>query len=269
MKHSVFGGANRLAHDLRLVRRMPRDRWSRFSLTVLLLVACQTRVTSERSQLSVRSASSTVASAAVAPDFIRVEALEGEAPPMFVMRGAPRGAARLVFLHGMCGHGLGYAQAFARSAAKHGTLIAPQGNISCGGGLSKWSYDVAALDARITKTFRLLADPDPEGELTIIGMSQGATLAARLVQRWPARYTRLISIAAPSALEPGELRSLHSAVMMAGERDRQDLMRESARALTTTRVPATFMLIPKAAHGDLGSTPEQTMGQALSWVFAH
>jgi len=45
-------------------------------------------------------------------------------PPVFVMRGAPRGAGRLAFLHGMCGHGLGYAQAFQFSAARRGTLIA-------------------------------------------------------------------------------------------------------------------------------------------------
>lgn len=205
----------------------------------------------------------------MAPDFIRIEAIEGEAPPMFVMRGTPRGTKRLVFLHGMCGHGLGYAQAFAHSAAKYGTLIAPQADISCGGGLSKWSNDVAAIDARITRTFRALSDPDPEGEVTVIGMSQGATRAVQLVKLRPARYTRLISMAAPTALKPGELRTLHSAVMMAGERDRQDLMRESARALTSTRVPVTFMLIPKAAHGDLGLTPEQTTGEALDWLFGH
>jgi pimeloyl-ACP methyl ester carboxylesterase len=187
---------------------------------------------------------------------------------MFVLRGTPRGARRLVFLHGMCGHGLGYAQAFAFSAAKLGTLIAPQADVSCGGGLSKWSNDVTGLDARITRTFRELNDPDPEGEITVIGMSQGATRAAQLVKLQPRRYTRLISIAAPTAIAPGQLPTLFGAVMMAGERDRQDLMRQSARALAATRVPSTFMLIPNAAHGDLGRTPEQTMARALEWVLA-
>ena len=185
------------------------------------------------------------------------------------MRGRPRGAERLVFLHGMCGHGLGYAQSFAHSAAKHGTLIAPQGDLSCGDALSKWSSDVAALDARIVRAFAALGDPRPEGELVVIGMSQGATRAVQLVKLHPQRYTRLISMAAPSALKPGELRGLHGAVMMAGERDRQDLMRESARALKASRVPVTFMLIPEAAHGAMGPTPEATMAEALAWLFAH
>ena len=38
---------------------------------------------------------------------IRMEALDPSAkPPMFVMRGGPRGPSRMAFLHGMCGHGL-------------------------------------------------------------------------------------------------------------------------------------------------------------------
>src|SRR5688500_13031352 len=65
---------------------------------------------------------------------IRMELLKGDGPEMFVMRGGPRGPERLVFLHGMCGHGLGYAQSFQFSAAKYGTLIAPQADRRCGQG---------------------------------------------------------------------------------------------------------------------------------------
>ena len=40
------------------------------------------------------------------PGPMRMEALSpAEKPPTFVMRGGPVGPARLVFLHGMCGHG--------------------------------------------------------------------------------------------------------------------------------------------------------------------
>src|SRR6266699_3212467 len=93
---------------------------------------------------------------------IRMEALdENVVPPTFVMRGGPRGTARMVFLHGMCGHALGYAQSFQWNAAKKGTLIAPQGDRSCGGPWSSWSKDIDALDARIVATFRSLGDPGP------------------------------------------------------------------------------------------------------------
>jgi pimeloyl-ACP methyl ester carboxylesterase len=190
-----------------------------------------------------------------------------ESPPTFVMRGGPHGPARLVFLHGMCGHGLGYAQSFQSNAARRGSLIAPQGDVSCGGPFSKWSGDVVALDARITRTFQALGDPEPTGEVTVLGMSQGASRAVALARKYPQRYTRLVSMAAPETLKIGELRNLRGAVFMAGERDRQDLQRASERALKATGVPATFMLIPEATHGAMGPTPERTMGAALDWLW--
>lgn len=200
---------------------------------------------------------------------IRMEALAPDAnPPMFVMRGEPRGPERLVFLHGMCGHGLGYAQAFQWNAAKKGTLIAPQGDVSCGGVFSKWSQDIAALDARILEAFRALGDANDGAEITIMGMSQGADRAVQLAKRFPRRYTRLVSMAAPSTITAAPLRQLRGAVMMAGERDRRDLMQAGARALSAAGVRATFMLIPQASHGAMGPTPEQTMGAALDWLWA-
>jgi pimeloyl-ACP methyl ester carboxylesterase len=201
---------------------------------------------------------------------IHTETLQpDDGPPTFVMRGGPRGPARLVFLHGMCGHGLGYAQAFQFSAAKKGLLIAPQGDVSCGGVWSKWSSDVAALDARVVDVFRHLGETEPIQDIVILGMSQGATRAEALARKYPKRYTRLISMAAPAALRAGDLRQLRGAVLMAGELDRQDLMRASARALSASGVPATFMLIPEARHGAMGPTPEKTMGQALDWLWEH
>jgi pimeloyl-ACP methyl ester carboxylesterase len=200
---------------------------------------------------------------------IRIEVLRAdERPPTFVMRGGPRGHGRLVFLHGMCGHGLGYAQSFQFSAAKLGTLIAPQADVSCGDVWSKWSADVKQLDQRIVSTFRELGHPEPIKDVIVIGMSQGATRAIDLARRFPERYTRLIAMAAPTAIQPGELKSLKSAVMMAGERDRQDLMRQSERALRQSGVPVSFLVIPQATHGAMGPTPERTMSEALQLLSA-
>jgi pimeloyl-ACP methyl ester carboxylesterase len=198
---------------------------------------------------------------------IRIEALEGASPPMFVMRGGPRGPGRLVFLHGMCGHGLGYAQSFQFSAARFGTLIAPQADVSCGGDGAKWSQDIERLHERIIDTFRMLGEADPTAEITIIGMSQGATRAEALARQWPAIYTRLISMAAPQAVRARELTALKAAVTMAGELERQDLMKASAGALTQAGVPATYLPLPEATHGSLGKTPERTMREALTWIY--
>ena len=241
------------------------------ALLMLLPTACQARAAPPpEERLSASSATpAPSARAPVSAGPIRMEPLDAEAkPPMFVMRGEPRGPARLVFLHGMCGHGLGYAQAFQWNAAKKGTLIAPQADIGCGGVFSKWSMDIAALDARILEAFRALGHVEDGAEITIMGMSQGADRAVQLAKRYPQRYTRLVSMAAPSVVKPAQLRALRGAVMMAGERDRRDLARASARALSAAGIRATFMLIPQATHGAMGPTPEKTMGEVLDWLWA-
>lgn len=198
---------------------------------------------------------------------IRMEVLTSEAPEMWVLRGRPRGPARLVFLHGMCGHGLGYAQSFQFAAAKYGTLIAPQGDRRCGRGpWAKWSFDLEALDRRIQSAFRALGHAEPIDDVTIMGYSQGATRAEELARRWPERYTRLVLMGAPAAPRTRGL-TPRAVVTMAGERDRQDLMKAGARAFLAAKVPAVFKVIPEATHGAMGPRPEETMADALGWLF--
>ena len=203
---------------------------------------------------------------------IRVEVLDERAkPPIYVLRGGPRGPEKLVFLHGMCGHGLGYAQSFQRSAAKRGTLIAPQGDVPCGDGgeWAKWSKDIAGLDKRITEAFRALGHAEPISDVVAIGYSQGATRAETLARTYPERYSRLVLMGGPYAAKASGLEGLRAAVAMAGDRDRLDLMRESARVLAAAKVPATFLLIPDATHGSMGAHPEQTMDEVFAWISEH
>jgi pimeloyl-ACP methyl ester carboxylesterase len=200
---------------------------------------------------------------------IRMETLyDEELPPTFIMRGEPRGNARIVFLHGMCGHGLGYAQAFQFSASKKGWLIAPQGDVLCGKGpWAKWSKDLVTLDARIESAFRAVGLDGPLEDVLVIGYSQGATRAEELARKWPERYTRLILMGAPQVASPRGLGHLRGAVLMAGERDRKDLMRAGMQSLKRAGIPATFQIIPEATHGAMGPVPEKTMGEALDWLW--
>lgn len=199
---------------------------------------------------------------------IRIEILDATKPPIFVLRGHGVGSAKLVFLHGMCGHGLGYAQSFQQAAAQKGTLITPQADVVCGEGPgAKWSQDVAALDARITAAFTRLGHPEPITDVCVLGMSQGATRAAALARTYPQRYTRLVSMGAPTQVNVAGLQHLQAAVLMVGERERKDLMRASEQALHRIGVPATSLIIPNADHAGMGPTPEQTMSQALDWLW--
>jgi pimeloyl-ACP methyl ester carboxylesterase len=197
----------------------------------------------------------------------RMEELPGASPPIYVMRGRREGAAHIVFLHGMCGHGLGYAQSFQFAAARRGVVIAPQGDKPCGGPWASWTADLAALDARLVDAFRAIGVPGPLLDVTLIGYSQGASRAEALARKWPERYSRLILIAGPDAPSPRGLDHVRAAVMMAGERDRLDLMKAGAAAFRAANIPATFQVIPEARHGEMGPHPEQTMGAALDWLW--
>jgi pimeloyl-ACP methyl ester carboxylesterase len=203
---------------------------------------------------------------------LRVEVLDESAkPPIYVLRGGQRGPEKMVFLHGMCGHGMGYAQSFQRAAAKRGTLIAPQADVPCSdsGPWAKWSKDVAGLDRRITAAFRSLGHPDPITDVIALGYSQGATRAETLARTFPERYTRLVLMGGPYAAKAQGLETLRAAVAMAGDRDRRDLMQQSARVLSAAKVPATFLLIPDAPHGSMGSDPERMMDEMFEWMAQH
>jgi len=174
-----------------------------------------------------------------------------------------------VFLHGLCGHGQGYAQSFQYTASDHGLLVAPQGDVLCGAGpWSTWSGDISKLDGRICRAFDALGRGGSE-EIALIGYSLGATLALRMARRWPERYTRLVLIAAPEAPTGAGLKGVRSTVMMAGELDRKDLMRKGAAAMRAAGIPSTFMVLPGARHGDMGAEAERVMGEALDWLFEH
>ena len=190
-----------------------------------------------------------------------------ETPPVFVLRGA-KGPRQIVFLHGLCGHGQGYVQAFQYAAARYGVVVAPQGDVLCEGPYRTWSGDVVKLDGRIARAFGALGVDEPR-DLAVIGYSLGATLAIRLARKWPERYTRLILIAAPAELTTTGLGAVRSTVMMAGELDRKDLMRAGARRFLSAGIPSTFIELPGARHGEMGKRAEPVMDEALEWLFIH
>jgi pimeloyl-ACP methyl ester carboxylesterase len=200
------------------------------------------------------------------PPAARVEEVEVPGDlPVFVVRGK-RGGERLVFIHGLCGHPLAYAHSFRQAAARVGTMIALQGNVSCGPGYRDWSCPPAKVDERIEAAFRALGDQTELRDLIVIGYSSGGTFAELLVMRNPERYTRAILIANPRRPAFYRLKSLRAAVMMAGQRDRHDLMKGGDRDLKSRGIPSTFMVLPGATHGEMGNDAERVMAEALRWL---
>lgn len=187
---------------------------------------------------------------------------------VFVLRGA-RGAGAGVFLHGLCGHGMGYLQSFQFAAAEHGRWVAPHGDAPCNGEYRSWSGKLAAIHEQSMGGLALAGVTGEPRDVTLVGYSMGATRALSLAQRFPDVYTTLILIAAPSMPAPNGLAKLRGAVMMAGSRDRQDAMKAGARAFSRAKIPATYMVLPEAAHGQMGPAAERVMGEALAWLGEH
>ncbi|EYF04984.1 alpha/beta hydrolase [Chondromyces apiculatus] len=205
------------------------------------------------------------------PEVLRFEpvgAKEVEVPgdlPAFVVKGADGSCPRMVFLSGMCSHGLGYVQSFQGAAREHGGVLGLQGDVPCSadGVFRKYSFDLDKQDARIRKALETCGGKAED--LVLAGYSQGAYVAERLAERWPERYARLVLIGAPTTPSAARLRKVRGAVMVSGEHDAKYRMKDGARGLGAAKVPATYLEMPGASHGQM-TEAEKTMREALTWL---
>jgi predicted esterase len=191
---------------------------------------------------------------------------------VLVVHGAPGDRRAFIYLHGKCGDVRAFGS-WASAASKHGTLAALLGDEACAGGMRfSFSRDLARLDRRVTNALRAASEARGEAlddrSVTLLGYSGGASRAAALAGKYPDRYPRLILIAAPAAPPAGSLNAARAIVFIAGGRDRQEHLRKAADAMARSGRPATFMLLPGAAHGEYGPDASRVMDEALAWAFA-
>jgi predicted esterase len=188
--------------------------------------------------------------------------------PFALVRGSTERQSQLLFLAGMCANPGGYMMSFQNAAAAHGDLVGVQGDISCGGdGTARsWSADLGAIDRRIDAAFDA-AELGAPRDVIIIGYSQGAQRAEQLVARSPEKYSRAVLIGTPIKPTPQDLGHARAVVLMAGTYDAAFArMRGAVSTLERAAVPVAFLPIANARHGEMGDTPEQTMGEALDFV---
>lgn len=100
----------------------------------------------------------------------------------------------------------------------------------------------------------------------MIGYSQGAERAEKLVARWPNKYSAAILMASPVMPSASLLAKAEAIALMAGTLDAQANSRNAVKPLQRVGVPTAFFPIPGARHGQMGETPEETMKQALDFV---
>jgi len=190
--------------------------------------------------------------------------------PVFVNRGGRVHDQPMIFLAGMCVHPAGYIMSFARAAAEHGDILGLQGEASCGGnGMARrWTSDVVVLDRRIDAAFAAAGLAEPKN-VTVIGYSQGAERAEKLVARFPEKYTRAILIASPITPSPTSFKKSTTigVALMAGTFDiSRARLQTAVRPLTQAGIHAQFFEIPKGYHGQLGDQPDALMADVLAFI---
>jgi len=196
-------------------------------------------------------------------------AVEGDLPALVVRPAPGAGAIKTVFLTGSCTHPSTYLKAFAHAASEHGGLVAVQGDQPCGDpkeGLRRWSSDTALAQKRIEAALRA-AGGDADGELTLVGYSQGAERAEWLANRFPTKFTRFVLLASPIVPSPRRLAGAHAVVTIAGRGDVRENMSDGARALRRESIPALYLELPSTKHGELDATTDDgVVAQAFDWL---
>ena len=132
--------------------------------------------------------------------------------------------------------------------------------------MRRWSSDLEATDRRIEAAFRATGLGEPRN-VVVIGYSQGAERALRLVARWPEKYASAVLIASPVVPSPRDLARAHAVVLMAGTYDASlGAMKGAVAPLRKASIAAMFVEIPGARHGQMGLEPERSMEVALDFV---
>ncbi len=189
----------------------------------------------------------------------------------------PTGSAQVIlYMHGVCGDPLAF-RSWISSAIKHATFISLRGDLKCDKrpGRSKWSYRHASRDRRISAAIRavnavraargaMLLDP---ANVVLVGYSQGARRAESLAYRYPKRYRRVALIGIATEPLVHKLRGSEAILLMAGERDARQHIRDGRDQLTRAGKRVQYLELPKARHGQYGPDAEAIMGQGLDWLF--
>jgi pimeloyl-ACP methyl ester carboxylesterase len=171
----------------------------------------------------------------------------------------------MVFLSGSCTTPLTYLERFALAAARHGGILALQGDKPCRDGSRRWSPDTLATSARIDAALRAAGIEDLE-DITLIGYSQGAERAEWLAHRFPAKYTRFVLMAGPILPSRARFAEARGIVTLAGYGDVRENMADGAKRLRRASIPAIYMELPGVQHGELSPAANDVVARAFDWL---
>jgi len=190
-----------------------------------------------------------------------------------IVKPARGGEPLTVFMGGMCSNAYAYLYSFREAAAKAGGVVAIEGDQPCGPGVSSdfhtYSWDASRQHARIEMALAAGGVKEiPKAGITLVGYSQGASLAEQLAARYPGRYSRIVIIGAPTDPAPSSFAKTRGLVTMACERDVTARMRQAAVSTNTKGTPATYFQMPGCTHGQVADA-ERIFGESFDWLAEH
>ncbi|MCB9584502.1 MAG: hypothetical protein H6718_03855 [Polyangiaceae bacterium] len=185
--------------------------------------------------------------------------------PVFALQGGNEEGVVGVVLHGHCGHGLGYLQAFQFAAAKYGRFIALQGDRPCDGALRSWSADPVRVDARIRRSLTIYLGHPPPERILAVGSSLGAVVAIALSKKFPQRYDRLV-LNSLFRQQSGSGLAGARVWFFAGEHENTWPARLTAESWERAGVTTRFRSIESAGHSDFHGQGDRLMREAFAFV---
>ncbi len=217
---------------------------------------------------SATSAASTEAPKKTPASVIRIPVPDDHlAGAVMGLGGAP---PRIVFLAGVCANAYAYLYGFVETARRAGGVLAIEGDRPCPSpGFRTISTNAQLQHKRIEAALAAVgAKVDPEEGLTLIGYSRGATIAELLAHQWPERYTRVVLIGSPVAVNAHRMKHVRAAATMSCSRDVPRRMQIGAKQLSKLGVPARYFEMPGCAHGTLAEG-ERVFGELFTWFTEH
>lgn len=206
---------------------------------------------------------------APAPAIVERIRVPGDSPAAIV-RG-PNGKAPLtVFLPGVCSNATAYLMSFPEAARAQGGVVAIDGDSPCPGvpGFHTFSWDPMKQHARIEAALAAAGlGAIPKEGITIVGYSQGATIAEKLAYAHPERYARAFLLAAPTDPSIPSFQKARAVVTGACSLDVTLRMRTASERLAARGVPSTYVEMPGCTHGNVAAG-ETTFDTAFSFLRA-
>jgi predicted esterase len=150
--------------------------------------------------------------------------------------------------------------------------VCPRAPNACGNGGSRWGgkNDAALVEAAVRRLTVRYPGQVGDADRTIIGFSQGAFVAADLLQRSDQPYRYALLIAGKVPLEPARLlrRGAVRMLLSAGDSDGSSgFMQTATRRLARGGVDARFFSLGKVGHSFAADMDTWLLG-ALAWLWA-